>query len=129
MDNKKLVLVVDDAPAILRFVRISLSAAGYNVIMAGGGAEALALVRSEKPDVIVLDMLMSPMSGFDVLRELRQFPDIPVIACSANSAAAERSLSEGATDFITKPFLPDHLAKKIRQVLESRKSRPEAGTH
>ena len=106
------ILVVDDEPAILRFVRLSLTAQGFDVVVASSGEECLALAASEQPDLVVLDMVMPGVDGFAVLQKLRDtdgrndLSRLPVIACSAHSSAASRALSLGAVDFISKPFLP-----------------------
>jgi DNA-binding response OmpR family regulator len=117
-DSKAAVLVVDDDIKILSFVRVSLRLAGYDVITAAGGEEALKLVASEKPSIMLLDILMSPMDGFEVLRRLRTVSKLPVIAISAHASAAEKVLSLGANDFLGKPFRPDDLIKKIKILLE-----------
>ena len=88
VENKKHVLVVDDESRVLRFVEISLSQAGYEVITTTSGEEALQLAKSEKPDIVLLDVLMVPMSGMHVLVELRTFSQVPVdpskpIACTS----------------------------------------------
>lgn len=118
MPNKKRVLVVDDEPGVLKFVRISLSAAGYEVLTAGGGEEGLKLVESEKPDIMLLDILMVPMSGFDVLVKLREFSQLPVIVFTAKSDLGNMAIREGANGFIAKPFMPDQLVKQIEETLD-----------
>lgn len=119
VSNGKLrILVVDDEPRILRFVRLSLHALGFEVLMASGGEEALQMVASEKPDVMVLDVFMPDMDGFEVLQRLRSMENTnrrrtPVIVFSARSSIADRALRLGAADFIGKPFMPDELVGKI----------------
>jgi DNA-binding response OmpR family regulator len=111
---------VDDEPRILRFVRLSLSASGYDVLVASGGEEALHMAASEKPDLMILDIFMPGLDGFAVLQKLRDREAttgcnrLPVIVFSARSSVSEQAMSLGASDFITKPFLPDELAEKIR---------------
>ena len=121
MSNKR-VLVVDDEPGILKFVRISLSAAGYDVITASGGEEGLKLLESAKPDIMLLDIVMEPVSGFDVLFRLRRFSRMPVIVFTAQSVIAESALSAGAKGYISKPFMPDELVRKIGETLDAHKS-------
>lgn len=116
-DSKALILVVDDDSRILRFLRPSLRLAGYDVVTATGGEEALKLVESGKPDIMLLDILMSPMDGFEVLRRLRTTSELPVIAISAHTSAAEKALNLGANDFLSKPFRPDELVKRIKALL------------
>ena len=117
--NKKRVLVADDETGILRFVKINLSMAGYEVFTTTSGEEALKLVDSVKPDVMLLDILMTPFSGFEVLAKLRPASQLPVIVFTAKSDFGERALKEGADDYIAKPFLPDQLLKKIENVLNN----------
>ena len=81
------VLVVDDEPAIVNFIRTSLKIQGYQVTTASGGREALKSIEVEKPDIMVLDVVMPEMSGLEVLRELRAYSQLPVIILSAMTAA------------------------------------------
>jgi len=120
VNSKKRVLVVDDEAGILRFVRISLSAAGYEVITASGGEEALQLVESQKPDIMLLDIVMEPVSGIDVLFRLRRASNkIPVIVFTAQNFIAESALSIGAKGYISKPIMPDQLVRKIEETLDA----------
>ena len=118
MDAKTRVLVVDDEAGVLRFVKASLSLAGYEVITATNGEQGLKLVESAKPDVMLLDILMAPFTGFDVLERLRPSSQLPVIVFTARSDIGDRALKEGANEFIAKPFLPEQLVKKIEEVLD-----------
>jgi two-component system KDP operon response regulator KdpE len=124
--EKKLVLVVDDEPRILRFVSLSLSSLGFTVIKASTGEEGLQMVASERPDAMILDIFMPGLDGFDVLRRLRTSEDkegrhhLPVIVFSARSSAAEQAFALGATDFISKPFLPEEIAEKLEAALDHR---------
>ena len=114
---KRRILVVDDELRIVRFLRTSLSARGYEVISATNGEEALELARVEQPDIMLLDLFLPVIDGFEVLRKLRSFSRLPVIAFSANDSARDRVLNLGANDFIAKPFAPDDLVKRIEAVL------------
>ncbi|TFH62142.1 MAG: response regulator, partial [Gemmatimonadales bacterium] len=84
------ILIVDDEERILRFLTSKLKASGYEVVTAQNGQEALERITSQQPDLVVLDLLLPKMHGFDVLRELRSFSSIPVIILSALGADAER---------------------------------------
>ncbi len=125
-ETKPCILIVDDEPRILRFVRLSLHALGFQVISASGGEQALQMVESEKPDVMVLDVFMPEMDGFEVLQKLRATENVkkcrhmPVIVFSARTSIAEQALRLGATDFIGKPFMPEELASKILAATSSR---------
>jgi DNA-binding response OmpR family regulator len=116
--SRVLVLVVDDDVRILSFIRPSLRLAGYDVITATSGEEALNLVNSKKPSIMLLDIVMSPMDGFEVLKRLRTFSELLVIAISAHASTAEKAFSLGANDFVSKPFRPDELVKKIKALLK-----------
>jgi DNA-binding response OmpR family regulator len=117
------ILVVDDEPAILRFIRLSLTAQGFDVIVASTGEECLHLAASEQPDLMVLDMVMPGVDGFAVLQRLRDSDGLPgrsrlpVIACSAHNSAAARAINLGAVDFISKPFQPGEMADRIRAAI------------
>lgn len=111
------ILLVDDDVRILRFLRISLVGRGYEVLTAGDGEEALAVIRAKDPNLIVLDILLPKKDGFGVLEELRRFSATPVIAMSAHTTLAEKALSLGANDFISKPFSLEELREKIESAL------------
>lgn len=122
--KKRVVLVVDDDESILKIVRISLKVFGYSVITANSGEEALRLVEREKPDIMLLDVLMPEMDGLETLKRLRTVSDIPVIVFSARSSSREEALKRGANDFIAKPFTPERLAQKISAVLDAMSNNP-----
>lgn len=115
--SKTCVLVVDDDVKILRFLRSSLRLAGYDIVTASSGEEALQLVETAKPQCMVLDILMPVMDGFEVLKRLRVRSNLPVIAVSAHASAAENALNLGANGFLAKPFRPDELIKRIQALL------------
>lgn len=119
MANAYTVLVVDDEPPILRFLRTSLGAVGYRVIMAEDAASALAAVRSEKPDVVVLDLGLPDRSGFEVITEIRKHSPVPIIVLSARAdeRAKVEALDLGADDYIAKPFGIAELMARIRAAL------------
>ncbi len=112
------ILVVDDEPDITALVAYHLAKAGYRVSTAGNGVEALESARSERPDVIVLDLMLPGMSGYDVLtglRERQETRDIGVIMLTARREEADRirGLELGADDYLTKPFSPQELALRV----------------
>ncbi len=115
-EKRLLVLVVDDQPKVLRFVEIDLKLRGFEVITTSSGEEALELVKSMEPDIMLLDMIMPGMDGFQVLRELRCFTQLPVIAFSA-SPGSRHAVEVGANDFLIKPFHPDEMVSRIRGLL------------
>ena len=116
------ILVVDDDPDILQFVRMNLEMDGFDVELAGGGREALEKVAADPPDLMLLDVMMPEMDGLTVLRRMRSDPstaNVPVIVLTARSLAEDRvkGLDLGADDYITKPFDLEELIARIRTVL------------
>lgn len=116
------ILVVDDAPPNVKLLRLILKDAGYRVLEASSGPEALETLRREKPDAMVLDVRMPGMTGYEVCREIRHDPEfaaLPVIMVTALSLAEERirGIEAGATDFITKPFNKKELLARIQSSL------------
>jgi DNA-binding response OmpR family regulator len=119
-------LVVDDEIRILNFLRSNLTAGGYEVVTATNGLEALEQFHASHPDLILLDILMPKMNGFDVLKEIRGFSAVPIIFLSAKGSGPDKitGLDMGADDYLPKPFNPDELVSRIEAVL--RRSRPDA---
>jgi DNA-binding response OmpR family regulator len=114
----KKVLLVDDEPGILRFISIKLRISGFCVVVASGGHEALGLLNTELPDILLLDVIMPGLDGFEVLQQLRTYSKIPVIVFSARLENAQKALKLGANDFLAKPFDVDEMVKKIERLLE-----------
>jgi two-component system KDP operon response regulator KdpE len=110
------VLIVDDEPQIRRFLKPALAAAGYDVLTAETGEEALRLLASAAPDVVVLDLGLPDMDGKDVLREARAFSRAPIIILSARDREAEKimALDAGANDYVEKPFGIGELMARLR---------------
>jgi two-component system KDP operon response regulator KdpE len=117
VEKKCCVLVVDDHPRVLRFIEIDLKLRGFEVLTTTSGEEALELVKSKKPDVMLLDIIMPEIDGLEVLKQLRAFSQLPVIAFSASHASQDEALNVGADDFITKPFHPDEMVRRIGVLL------------
>jgi len=120
--NKGKVLVVDDEVYILHILDFSLNAEGYEVITAEDGEQGLAKAKSEQPDLVVLDVMMPKIDGYEVCRQLKQDPkmkDVPVILLTAKGRDIDRKLGleVGADDYITKPFSPNKLIEKIGSFL------------
>ena len=124
-ETDKRVLVVDDEPAIGRVLRIKLKLSGFDVTTTTSGAEAIELVKTNEPDIILLDLLMPGLTGVDVLSRVRAFSKVPVIMFTGRPEIAGFALKLGATDCIAKPFNPDALVDRIRTVLGA--SKPEEG--
>ena len=113
------VLVVDDEPQILRFLRPSLGAAGYDVITATNGAEALKAAATLVPDVILLDLGLPDMDGKDVIAQLRTWSKVPIVVLSARDREFEKiaALDLGADDYVNKPFGIGELMARLRAAL------------
>ena len=115
----EVVLVVDDEPGILKLAQDYLERAGFRVLPASDGVEALATARTDKPDLVVLDLALPGMDGLDVCREIRRGSDVPIIMLTARVDEADRliGLELGADDYILKPFSPRELVARVRAVL------------
>jgi len=112
------ILLVDDEERVLNFLRSKLKVAGYEVLTASNGHDALEEAQAQEPDLIVLDILMPRMDGFDTLKELRRFSSVPVIILSARRDDTDKikGLSLGADDYLAKPFNPDELVARIESI-------------
>lgn len=117
--TKKRVLVVDDEPGIGKFLRIKLRLHGFEVITTTSGAEAIEIIRTQEPDIVLLDILMPDVTGMDVLDRVRPFSQVPIVVFTARREIAEIALKNGANDSIAKPFDPDQLVAKIESVLSN----------
>jgi len=119
MQDAKLILVVDDEPRMRRFMQMNLDLEGYRVIEAGNGLEAVNRVREDLPDLVLLDVMMPEMDGFEALRLIRQTSSVPVIMLTVKGEEDDRvrGLELGADDYVTKPFSPRELASRIKAVL------------
>jgi two-component system, OmpR family, alkaline phosphatase synthesis response regulator PhoP len=115
----ELILVVDDEDRIVSLARDYLERAGFRVIQAGDGTVALAAARRDRPDLVVLDLMLPGMDGLDVCRTLRRESNVPVIMLTARVEEVDRliGLELGADDYITKPFSPRELVARVRTVL------------
>jgi two-component system KDP operon response regulator KdpE len=119
--------VIDDEAQIRRFLDIGLRAEGYDVLLAANAAEGLALAATQSPDLVILDIGLPDMEGHDVLAELRQWSQLPVLMLSVRDAESEkvRALDRGANDYVTKPFGIQELMARLRALLRNRPGEPE----
>ncbi len=117
--KKTRILVVDDELSIIKFLRVNLEAKGYKVLAAMDGAEALQTFEMELPDLVILDIMMPKMDGFEVCRRLREWSQVPIIMLSARGDENDKvkCLDLGADDYITKPFGASELIARVRAVL------------
>jgi two-component system KDP operon response regulator KdpE len=122
MSTKTRILVVDDEGAILRFLRPALEANGYEMITAGTVAEALKRTASDSPDLVLLDLGLPDGDGKDVIRQARQWSDVPIIVLSARERELEKieALDLGADDYVNKPFNVGELMARMRTALRHR---------
>ncbi|MDH4438989.1 MAG: response regulator [Rhizobium sp.] len=120
--NQSRILVVDDEPQIQRFLKPSLTAAGYEVVEALTGAEALKAVATQAPDLVILDLGLPDMDGKEVIASLRGWSDIPIVILSARDRESEKiaALDLGADDYVEKPFGIGELTARIRTALRHR---------
>lgn len=114
----KRILVVDDEPRMIGFIRMNLELEDHLVIEAHSGLDALDAIRTQLPDLVLLDVMMPELDGFETLRMLREFSDIPVIMLTAKGEENDKvqGLELGADDYITKPFGPRELSSRIKAI-------------
>ena len=117
--DSRLILIVDDEARMRRFMQMNLDLEGYRVIEAEDGYEAIERVRDDLPDLVIMDVMMPRMDGFEALRLIREVSNVPVIMLTVRSEEDDRvkGLDLGADDYITKPFSPRELASRVRAVL------------
>jgi DNA-binding response OmpR family regulator len=114
------ILIVDDDPAIRKFVAANLQARGYETLIAPGGEEALNLIEERMPDLVLLDIMMPAMNGFEVCRSIREWSQVPIIMISAKDSVDDKvkCFDIGADDYLTKPFALHELLSRIKAVLK-----------
>jgi two-component system KDP operon response regulator KdpE len=117
--DRRKILVVDDEERMVRFIRMNLEHDGFIVSEANNGKQAISKLRDVNPDIILLDVMMPDVDGFDVLETLREFTNVPVIMLTAKGEEDDRvrGLELGADDYVTKPFSPRELVSRIKAVL------------
>lgn len=119
ISKSRYILVVDDEPRMIRFIRMNLELEGYQVVEARNGIQALEQARQYLPDLIIMDVMMPEMDGFETLRAIREISTVPVILLTVKSDEEDkiRGLEYGADDYITKPFSPRELSSRVNAVL------------
>ncbi|MCR4406944.1 MAG: response regulator [Anaerolineae bacterium] len=121
--NKVKVLCIEDEPQMIDLIRLILESKGYEVVGAEGGREGLELMRKERPDLLLLDLMMSEMDGGDVFHQMKaevELKDIPVIVVTAKAAPIDKILWMNVAkvdDYVTKPFGPQELLESVEKVL------------
>lgn len=116
------ILVAEDEKDIRELIAFTLRFAGFEVLLAANGVEAMEMVEAEQPDLVILDVRMPKMTGYDVCRRLKNNPQtatIPVVFLSAKGQESEiqQGLESGADEYILKPFAPDELTQQVRDIL------------
>jgi two-component system alkaline phosphatase synthesis response regulator PhoP len=127
-DERQLVLIIEDEANIASFARMYLEAAGYRVIVSERGDDGLRVHEESSPDLVVLDLMLPGIDGFEVTRRLRQNGHTPIIMLTARDDAVDKvvGLELGADDYLTKPFNPRELVARVRAVLRRTEARTPA---
>ncbi len=122
MTGAKRILVVDDEPQIRKFLRISLSANGYDVVEAPAGEEGIAKCATSQPSLVILDLGLPDIDGQQVIARIREWSDVPIIVLSVRTKDSEKvfALDNGANDYVVKPFSIDELLARVRAALRAR---------
>lgn len=127
--TNKRILVVDDEERIVRFIRLNLEQDGFQVVEAFTGKQAMEKLRQSLPDLVLLDVMLPDLDGFEVLRMVRENHDVPIIMLTAKTEEDDRvrGLELGADDYVTKPFSPRELVSRVRAVLRRTEGREAQG--
>lgn len=125
MNTKQRILVVDDEERIVRMIRLNLEHDGFTVIEANNGMQAINQIREKLPNLVILDVMMPGIDGYETLSLIRETSQVPVIMLTAKSEEEDRiyGLELGADDYITKPFSPRELVSRIKAVLRRTENR------
>ena len=128
--KRSLILVVDDETRIARMIRMNLEHDGYDVIEANSGQQALDMVRSQMPNLVIMDVMMPGLDGFETLSILREISQVPVIMLTAKGDEEDRihGLELGADDYVTKPFSPRELVSRVKAVLRRSEGNAAGGS-
>lgn len=119
MVSKGEILIVDDEPGIVRLISMYLEREGFQAVTARGGAEALELMTRRSPALVVLDIMLPDIDGWEVCREIRRTSDVPIIMLTAREGDEDKivGLELGADDYVTKPFVPRELVARVKAIL------------
>ncbi len=122
LGQKQSVLIIDDEPQIGRIFGLKLKLSGFDVSSTTSGAEGIELIRNQRPNIVLLDILMPGVTGLDVLESVRKFSNVPILVFTAKPEIVSMAISMGANGSITKPADPDTVVQKIRETLADRRS-------
>jgi DNA-binding response OmpR family regulator len=119
MNQQRTIMITDDDQSLRELVRVSLEHEGYNVLQAADGSECVTLVRKQRPDLVILDVIMPNMDGLEACRRIRDFSQVPVLMLTAKTQRDDviTGLDKGADDYLVKPFNMDELLARIRALL------------
>ena len=119
MQQQRKILIVDDESGLRELVRINLEHEGYEVLQAENGAQSLEVVREQQPDMVIMDVMMPEMDGWEACRKLREFSQVPVLMLTARVQSQDivTGLDSGADDYLLKPFNMDELMARVRALL------------
>lgn len=124
--SKGEILIVDDEPGIIRLIAMYLEREGYQTVSARTGAEALDIVSNNPPALVVLDIMLPDIDGWEVCREIRRTSDVPIIMLTAREGDEDKivGLEIGADDYVTKPFVPRELVARVKAILRRARTAP-----
>lgn len=132
-DSKPLIVVIEDEAPIRRFLRASLPLHGYRMLEAATAAEGIRHLAEQRPDLVILDLGLPDMEGLDVVRQIREWSEVPIVVLSARERESDKitALDAGADDYLTKPFGIGELLARLRVALRhgARRAAPEAATY
>jgi len=119
MVGRTRILIVDDEPRYVRAIQVNLESSGYQTLTAADGVSAIALVTNDPPDLVLLDVRMPGLDGYEVCRRIREFSNVPIIFLTARAETADKvqGLEWGADDYVTKPFSAEELMARVQAVL------------
>lgn len=129
--TNRVILVVDDEERMARFIRLNLEYDGFQVLEAYRGMQAIHLIRDKMPDLVLLDVMLPDIDGFEILKTIREVSTVPVIMLTAKGEEDDRvkGLELGADDYITKPFSPRELVSRVKAVLRRTEVSGTPGSH
>lgn len=126
MTDRPSILAVDDEPRYLQLIALNLHASGFRAVTASDGMTALSRAEHEEPDLVILDVMLPDMDGYEVCRRVREFSQVPIIMLTAKAEVSHKvtGLGAGADDYVTKPFSVEELLARVKAVMRRNAKRP-----